>query len=311
MRFSGLIWWIGALLFAALAGILAYGLLSNSSSVTSSVGLARDTQQVVVAASDIPFRRSISEAELTLQEFPAEAVPEGAAVTFDQVLGKMSTTDIFNGEPVLVQQLVLPDIVTQQVALSVPQGKIVTTVPTDSELVRHRLIRPGDRVDLLATFELEVIREQGSSPMPESIALLQNTEVHAIVLPMLPDLIGTQEGGVFRSSDQDTLSVLLAVEPQDALTIRHILDVDGHIDLALRAPDDESLTDITAVDQFYLADRYQINLVRGRPNLNSNFLEGPDAFAQNPGSAAAPNVNALDNTNAVTTTGETSLNGSQ
>lgn len=271
MRFSGIFWWLGAVVFAGIAGVMAFGVLSRASSSDSNMSLGLgSTRPVVVAAVDIPFRRSISETELVLKELPADAIPEGAATALDQVLGKMSTVDVFTGEPLLVQQLVTPDIVTQQVALSIPDGKIVMAVPTQSKLISNRLMRPGDKMDLMSTFELEVIREQGSGPMPASVGLLQNLEIHAIILPVSSvdetrSAIASEEGGVFRTSDEQGQSVLIAVDAQDALAIRHILDVGGHLDVALRAPDDESVTDTVVVDQFYLAERFQIDLVRGDP----------------------------------------------
>jgi pilus assembly protein CpaB len=265
MKSGGLLWWLGALVFAGLAGVLTFGLLRQS---VPTAGKQLNTREVVVAVVDIPFRRSITESEVTIRELPVESVPEGAATTLDQVVGKMSTVDLFANAPLLVQQLVTPDIVTQQVALSVPKGKIVTAVPTSSQLIAHRLIRPGDKIDLLATFEIEIMREQGGGPMAESVGLLQNLEVHAIILPMdnIKDgadaLGGAREGGVFPTADKEGQAVLLAVDPQDALTIRHILDVGGELDLALRGPDDDSMTSIEPVDQFYLANRYKIELVR-------------------------------------------------
>ena len=272
MKSGGFLWWIGALVFAGLAGVLTFGLLKQIAPIA---GKDLNTRPVVVAVVDIPFRRSISEAEVAVLELPAESVPEGAATTLDQVVGKMSTVDIFTNQPLLMQQMVTPDVVTQQVALSVPKGKIVTAVPTTSKLIANRLIRPGDRIDLLATFEIEVKREQGGGPMPESVGLLQNLEVHAIILPVASvdqgaeALKGNNEGGVFRTADEEGQSVLLAVDPQDALTIRHILDVGGELDLALRGPGDDTSVTVEAVDQFYLAERYNIDLVR---NGNGNSL---------------------------------------
>lgn len=265
MKSGGILWWLGALVFAGLAGMLTFGLLQQKAPISSK---NLNTQPVVVAVVDIPFRRSVSESEVAIRDLPIESIPEGAATTLDQVVGKMSTVDVFANQPLLVQQMVTPDVVTQQVALSVPKGKIVTAVPTESKLIANRLIRPGDKIDLLATFELEVMREQGGGPMPESVGLLQNLEVHAIILPVAniddgADAVkGNTEGGVFRTADKEGQSVLLAVDPQDALTIRHILDVGGELDLALRGPDDDSTVDVEPVDQFYLADRYNIDLVR-------------------------------------------------
>lgn len=265
MRNSGFIWWIGALIFAGLAGVLTLSVLrQNVPSSETNI----NTRPVVVAVVDVPFRRSIGETEVAIRDLPIDSIPEGAATTLDQVIGKMSTVDMFANEPFLVQQLVTPEIVTQQVALTVPKGKIVTAVPTTSRLVSNRLVRPGDHIDLLATFEVEVMRDQGGGPMPTSVGLLQDLEVYAIILPVAnvdegADAVnGRSEGGVFRTSDAEGQSILLAIDTQDALAIRHILDVGGELDLAVRAPGDDTVADVVAVDQFYLAERYNIKLVR-------------------------------------------------
>jgi pilus assembly protein CpaB len=271
MRLSGMLWWIGAFVFAAVAGLLTYGVLTTKASALAEAKAAQNTRPVVVAAADIPFRRSISEAELVIVNLPTDSVPEGAAKEINQVVGKMSTVDLHAKEPILLDQLATPDIVTQQVALSVPKGKIVMAVPTDSKLIANRLMRPGDHIDMMATFNVEVVRNQGKGPMAESISMLQNLEVHAIILPVKlaekgtknsPATQPTEEGGVFQTADERGQSVLLALEPQDALTIRHILDVGGKLDLALRAPGDDGTKESVVVDQFYLAKRYQINLDR-------------------------------------------------
>jgi pilus assembly protein CpaB len=275
MRNSGFIWWIGALIFAGLAGVLTLGLLrQNVSSSETNI----TTQPVVVAIVNVPFRRSIGEVEIAIRDLPIDSIPEGAATTLDQVIGKMSTVDVFANEPFLVQQLVTPEIVTQQVALTVPKGKIVTAVPTTSRLVSNRLVRPGDHIDLLATFEVEVMREQGGGPMPTSVGLLQNLEVYAIILPVAnvdegtDALNGRSEGGVFRTADAEGQSILLAIDTQDALAIRHILDVGGELDLAVRAPGDDTVANVVAVDQFYLAERYDIKLVRSGMVQSAPFI---------------------------------------
>jgi Flp pilus assembly protein CpaB len=273
MKLSGLLWWVGAFVTAGLAGVLTFSLLrplAPSAAMPTQV-----TKPVVVVAADIPFRRSISAAELVVRELPIDSVPEGAAIHIDQVVGKMSTVPLFTNAPILVQQLVTPDIVTQQVSLSIEHGKVVMAVPTQSELVSSRLIRPGDRIDLLATLEVEVVRPQGSGALAQTVVLLQNLEIHAIILSPAALASGSsaapeeggalpapEEGGVFYTPDKNAQSVLLAVNTQDALAIFYILNVGGRLDLTLRAPDDESAQDPVAVDQFYLADRYKIDLVR-------------------------------------------------
>ena len=116
MRLSGMLWWIGAFVFAAVAGLLTYGVLTTKASGLAGATTVQNTRPVVVAAADIPFRRSIGETELVIVNLPADSVPEGAAKEINQVVGKMSTVDLHAKEPILLDQLVTPDIVTQQVA---------------------------------------------------------------------------------------------------------------------------------------------------------------------------------------------------
>jgi pilus assembly protein CpaB len=266
MKNSGLIWWIGAFVLAALAGVLTYGLLTSSVPAAVAGSSNQNTAAIIVAANDIPFRRSIREEDLTTRHLPVESIPAGAAITLDQVVGKMSTVDLFANEPILTQQLVTPDVVTQQVALSVPDGKIVIAVPTQSKLISNRLIRPGDFIDMMATFEVEVQKNGQKTSDPKTVSVLEALQIHAIILPGTSveegpkGAIDTQEGGVFRTPDESGQSVLLALDLQDALTIRHILDVGGKLDLALRPTGDESRPTTEVVDERYLADRYNIDL---------------------------------------------------
>ena len=151
------------------------------------------------------------------------------------------------------------------VALSVPDGKVVISVPTQSKLISNRLIRPGDHIDLMATFSVEVIRPQGQGPLPTSISLLQDLEIHAIILPATtveegPEGMIGQEGGVFRTADEGGQSVLLAVDAQDALSVRTLTW--AGLTWRCARPATRTVAETTAVDQFYLADKYEIDLDR-------------------------------------------------
>lgn len=271
MKVSGYFWWVAACVAAVVAGLLTYSLLRPAVAVVTAPAVA--TRSVVIAAVNIPLRRSITAADLAQRELPENLIPAGAAISLEQVVGKMSTVDLFANQPILSQQLVTPDVVTQQVALSIPRGKMLVAVPTQSRLISNYLVRPGDRIDILATVKLEPAGQPDSAPVPETMVLLQDLEVHAIILPVSPvandqlahltdPALQHEQGGVFHTTDESGQSLLLAVNVQDALTVRHVLDIDGLLDLALRAPDDDSAFDSVAVDQHYLAQRYKIDLLR-------------------------------------------------
>ncbi|NOZ71136.1 MAG: Flp pilus assembly protein CpaB [Chloroflexi bacterium] len=267
MKSTGFIWWIGAIILASLAGLVTYQTLTTAAPIAD--GSDREvTQFVVVAATDIPFRRSITKNELELKKYPLDAVPRGAATNVDQVIGKMPVETILTGEPIMIPKLVTPDIVTRQLALSVPENKVVMAVPMESVLLTNRLIRPGDRIDILGTFEASRETLGGTGYESESIATLQDVEIHAIIVAgqdntqdvSAATFSNDEESGTFRTNQPNEQSILIAIDLQDALVLRHILDTGGRLDLALRAPDNQGYAQTVPVDQRYLIDRYQIML---------------------------------------------------
>ena len=68
----------------------------------SATGSAEASYAVVVAVFDIPTRRSIAAEELAVKFFPDGAVPPGAAVSVEQVIGKMSDENFYVGEPIMI-----------------------------------------------------------------------------------------------------------------------------------------------------------------------------------------------------------------
>ncbi|MEZ4673279.1 MAG: Flp pilus assembly protein CpaB [Caldilineaceae bacterium] len=269
MKFRDILWWTLAITVTIAAGIFSFKTLHTlRQPATEQLNL----QPVVVAAVNIPVRRTIDLLELTTRMLPMDAIPEGAVTSLEEVIGQMATVEVYPNEPILRHQLTTPDLVTRQIALSVPDGKIVTSVPTTSQLVRNRLVRPGDRVDILATFDVDVQRDLGNKPLATSVVLLQDLEVHAIVLPVniaaaSAVITSTRStGGIFQTSDQTAQSVLLALSPQDAVAIRHVQDVQGKLDITLHTDGAQSST-VVPVDQYYLAERYGIKMAQGQVAL--------------------------------------------
>ncbi len=181
----------------------------------------------------------------------------------DQVVGKMPTSPILAGEPIMIPKLVTPDIVTRQLALSVPKDKVVMAIPMDSVLLSNRLLRPGDRVDIIGTFQAEMDAVGGTGSQDESIVTLQNVEIQAIIIyeevrSQKSTAPPKEESGTFRTDKASEQSIIIAIDLQDALVLRHILDTGGRLDMVLRAPDDQGFAQTIPVDQKYLIDRYQI-----------------------------------------------------
>jgi Flp pilus assembly protein CpaB len=104
-----------------------------------------DTTAVVVAAADLAPGRVLTDGDLRLTGLPAEAVPEGAARSADDLLGRVLAGGLRRGEPVTDVRLVGPGLA----ALLAP-GQVAAPLRL-TDLAVAELVRPGDRVDVLAT----------------------------------------------------------------------------------------------------------------------------------------------------------------
>lgn len=286
------LWWIGSAVFAILAALVTWQVIqSPNQSVTKKNGI-----DVVVAVQEIPLRRSIAEADVTLRSLPKDSVPEGVATSLDEVVGKMATVDLAADAPLLLQELITPDEVTRRLALSIPDSKTVVAMPIDSHLVKTGLIRPGDLIDVSATFEVEIIREQGMSKMPETVSLLRKLEVHALIIPEPKVATKEEDGGVFTTLEDGEQTILMALERADAVTLQHLIDVGGQLDVMLYSPDNENLADTVPVDSDYLAERFGIELVREDAFVLTEeyFLNNMNEFVFTGEQHPKPDISKLD-----------------
>jgi Flp pilus assembly protein CpaB len=102
---------------------------------------------VVVAAGDLPAGAVLTDTDLGTADWPPDVVPTGAAVDPGALTGRVLASPLRRGEPVTDARLVGPGLWSQ-----VPAGEVATPVRL-ADLAVAALLRPGDRVDVLATVE--------------------------------------------------------------------------------------------------------------------------------------------------------------
>lgn len=300
---KGILWWFGVTIVALAAGYLTHQVLLPSGQGNDESVLSRNAREVVVAVENIPLRRTISGAELEVRTLPRDSVPDGALTSLDEAIGLMSSIDVFAGEALLSQNMTTPDEVTRRLALSIPETKTVVPIPIDSQLIRTGLIRPGDSIDVASTFEIEIQRSDGVGAVPETVALLRNIEVHALVVPVQDvkeTAIENQENersGLFRTSDSSGQTIIVALDRDDAVTLQHVIDIGGKLGVLLHVPGNESVAETKPVDALYLAERYNIPLVRGEPFelTEEYFLNNMEEFVFTGEGIPKPDISDLSN----------------
>ncbi len=164
---------------------------------------------VVVAAAPIERGTALAEPALRIVQMPSAFAPPGALRTTDQAVGQIASSDVAAGEPITRTRLGAVD--AGPVASLVPSGlrafPVQTGVPPGS-------VRPGDGVDVLATF---------GGPHPHTETVASGLEV----LLILNGDIG-QTG--FTSASADGPTLVLLVTPDQA---EHLAYAKAFADLAI------------------------------------------------------------------------------
>ncbi|MCD6289254.1 MAG: Flp pilus assembly protein CpaB [Anaerolineae bacterium] len=250
-RRRGLIWLSTGLLLAILAGLLTFRVLTQA---TEAASQAQEivTRPVVVAVQDIPMRTVINEAQVSIKEIPEEMIPSGAATAITDVVGKITRQDIAAGEVILTQRLVEPTVKGRDVALTMPEDKVIIALPASDLMSKTGFLKPGDKVDLL--FSLPDQTGEGLI----TVDAMQNLEIEAMVTPPLLAPKGDSKSSLKPTTALTNEGVLFfAVSAQDALTIKYLRDSGAIMDIVLRAPTSEQMLNTKAVDFSYVSNRYQ------------------------------------------------------
>jgi pilus assembly protein CpaB len=219
---------------AVVLGLLAtFGIHSYVSQKTYVPPVA--TAQVVVAASDISPGNALAESCLKMTSWPKELIPPHCASALNQVEGRVATTVISSGEPILFSKLA-PVGTAAGLSSLLDEDKRAVTVKVDEVTGVAGFIHPRDKVDVLA--DLKMHTQDNFSKV-----ILQNITVLSI-------------GQTWEQKPGDNKpavvnAVTLEVTPDQA-EILNLASNEGKIRLALRGRRNEALVETSGVATSHL-----------------------------------------------------------
>ena len=175
------------------------------------------TQQVVVAAIDLPVGHVIKAEDVRMIAWPGDDIPVGFATTVDQVLSRGLITGVRANEPLLDSKMAAAGI-GGGLPVMIPEGMRAISIGVDEVIGVAGFVIPGTRVDVLLTVTPQGARE------PVTQVILQNVEALAAGQVIQRDENGTPI----------SVAVLtLLVTPQQAEELA-MASTQGRIQLALR-----------------------------------------------------------------------------
>ncbi|HYE76939.1 MAG TPA: Flp pilus assembly protein CpaB [bacterium] len=177
--------------------------------------------KVVIAKSQISPRTKVKEVMVEEVELPKDAIHPDAVTELDEVLGKVSSQVIFEGEQVLNAKF-NEETDMRDLAFIIDEGKRAVTIAVSDVKGLGYNVKPGDHVDVVTTFDEKI------TGVDATFTLLANVPVRAIETITAAGAEGELE--TFKN-------VTLELTPQDAEKLV-LADENGSVRLTLRHPDE-------------------------------------------------------------------------
>ncbi len=209
-----------AVFFGLLAAYGVYGFLRRQQEATEA--LKKETQDIVVAAKEIPVGTPIAADMVKLAPYPKASVPLGAVSSPEKVVGRVAKVNAVLGEPMLESKLTATG--TALTVLLAPGSRAIA-VKVDEIVGVSGFITPNDRVDVIAT-----VTPPGNTGADKiSKIVLQNKKVLSVAQNV------EQKG----DKAQVVRSITLELAPEETEKVS-VAALEGTITLSLRGVGDDA-----------------------------------------------------------------------
>jgi pilus assembly protein CpaB len=236
------------------------------------------TTTIVVLTRDLSLGDRIEQSDVTLSVVPIEVVPRNALDNMEDAVGKIVKTDLIQGEMVLLHNLADPTNNNKDLSFILAEDHVLLAFPADDLMSRESMIQRGDIVDIFATFTKEVetvgetttTTEEEEEPETRTFTLdsLQKLSVTALVLEVIGEQAEAQPAPLQGETNQPApepetriRAYLFALDPQDALLLKHLKDTGAIFDFVLRAPTSTIELDLTPVTEEYIVEFYGLEIL--------------------------------------------------
>lgn len=215
----------------------------------------KETSTVVVVKKSVGRGLPIPAEHVELRKIPTEFVGPTMVKSLDAVVGKIATSSLFEGEFVLNEKVAKAGSRGGGIATLIPAGLRAYSIQASNSANRvSGLLQAGDHVDVLLTRGAQSGAGDASA---KSESLIQNVEVLAIDKNVEQ---ATNKSSSMNSSSKPeakTSTVTLLVTPKQA-SVLGLGQKEGVLSLALRNPEDDTITEGTDVSEAELMDQTDI-----------------------------------------------------
>ncbi|MCQ4265995.1 Flp pilus assembly protein CpaB [Pseudomonas stutzeri] len=211
-----------------LLGLGAVWMANNWLSARLDAGTTDNTQNVVVATTEIPFGQMVEAQHVTLVRMPKGTVPDDSFATTEEVIGKIATFGMLRGD-VLRGARLAEHLGGSTLASLIATDKRAVSVRVDDVVGVGGFLLPGNRVDVLAT------KRKGGGDEAEAKTILEDLRVLAV----------DQTASTDKTQPVVVRAVTLEMTSEEAEELVKAM-TEGRLQLALRNPLDNQKKPVAA-----------------------------------------------------------------
>ena len=225
-----------------------------------------ETIQVLSAIADIQVGNRLDELNTKFVEVPVSTAPEGAVTSLDEITERSLKVPVMPGDWILKNKLTEPGEVGA--VASIPPGMAVVTIPVDATTSHSGMMRPGNRVDLLLTYD----DNSTGRPIKKMITVIEFVEVFAVDARIY---------GIDKEGDGQAKNISLLVEPEQGKVVNLAKRL-GELSTMLRPNGDLTSSGKTEISSEFLDSSFSGSGHRSRSVMENREIETADESIEPP-----------------------------
>lgn len=247
------------ILFAIAAGCGLVAMIGAQQMLSANRGPSIPMRKALVAKADVPMGVALTKDLVAFKDLPLDAVPEGAVTKEEEIDERSLQSRAYAGQVILLAQLGEKGVFGT--SIEIPKGMRLITVPVTSTMIHSGIMKPGDRVDVVLTYNSN---RPGVGNQAYTKTILEYIQVFA-----MGDLKMGVEPNDGKGTSKEVKNVSLLVSPLQAEIVK-LAESKGTIHLTLRSVQDTEHVASRGTDEAQLADlQAELSEHRTRPETTS------------------------------------------
>lgn len=253
----------------------------NLTNITPPPAPTAVTEKVLVTTRGLAAGSVLTPSDLTLRDIPIELVPISRLTDPVQAIGKITTVSMVAGEQVLPHHLLdATNVIDRNLAFTLEDDQVLLAFPITDLMSNLNILKRGDLVDILVSIK-QTIKSDDPLTLEEdpverlyTFNSMQRVNITAVIVDILDEAAAQEPAAQATPGAQAIpqappepsransvpIALMLALNPQDALVLKHLKDSGATFDIVLRSPNSTQLFDLVPVTSEYLTDLYGLQI---------------------------------------------------